>query len=221
MELGFPKFDPKFPGWERQRWSLGLHKIYVLIDPRDKTVRYVGYTANENKRKQDHQSRLKPGVNSLVHAWRQELFDLWLVPEFKVIDATNSKDWEKLEQDYIAYYRKLGRINNIHRGGALHPACVPLTPTEIDNTYKATSDRLDQHIFYAGKFCLEELRTSSIETLLDTHRNWLRWGKAGAERKIALKRLANDAMLELEKRDGIERKPFKIWKLEQNVCQSQ
>ena len=87
------------------------YKIYVLIDPRDKTVRYVGQTKDPLARQKLHADA---DTNSSValKRWKHDLQVLGLAPELEVVDSAHEGDWKAREGLWITYYRERGRLYN-------------------------------------------------------------------------------------------------------------
>lgn len=86
------------------------YSIYVLIDPRDNQVRYVGRTTNLEHRYKQH---LVPINGSTLEKknWIQELRQLGLQPLLSVIDsADNRVDASAKETYWIHHYTQTGAI---------------------------------------------------------------------------------------------------------------
>lgn len=80
--------------------------IYVLADPRDSIVRYVGSTIDVHRRAKDHQYR-QPGQPKLAE-WKNSLFDAGLKPEFTLIMICPRQRARAYEKMVINRYRELG-----------------------------------------------------------------------------------------------------------------
>lgn len=86
------------------------YSIYVLVDPRDNQVRYVGRTTNLEQRYKQH---LVPINGSTLEKrdWIQELRQLGLQPLLSVIDsADNRADASAKETHWIHHYTQSGAI---------------------------------------------------------------------------------------------------------------
>jgi predicted GIY-YIG superfamily endonuclease len=83
--------------------------IYVLIDPRDNTVRYVGKSNDPERRLAEHASSSMP--------WAVELRSLGLSMVMRIVDRASLQEWERAEQYWIAFYSRHGRILNTEVGG--------------------------------------------------------------------------------------------------------
>jgi|GEM_PF-726042 len=97
--------------------------IYVLIDPRNNNVFYVGYTSNPKRRLREH-IKYKHNLNKDIFI--DEILYCELKPEMKVIDECdyifneelNMYEHERLEIFYIKKYREEGvKLTNLTDGG--------------------------------------------------------------------------------------------------------
>ena len=84
--------------------------IYYLIDPRDNVVRYVGKTANPERRYKQHLSKLDK-LMTPKRRWIEELFALKLVPKCKVVERCEGNGRER-EQFHVSLNE--ATILNIH-----------------------------------------------------------------------------------------------------------
>lgn len=82
----------------------GNEFIYVLIDPRDNAVRYVGKTLRPLNRLREHISSSK---NPYMRQWIAELRKEGLSPICKFIERT-SVYWNERERFWIAHYLSQG-----------------------------------------------------------------------------------------------------------------
>ena len=81
---------------------VGRYLIYGLLDPRDKSLRYVGKTHKRREiRLADHIEDTLVGSSAPVHQWIRELLNIGLEPEvfvLKRLEATeNWRNGEKRE----------------------------------------------------------------------------------------------------------------------------
>jgi hypothetical protein len=92
--------------------------IYVLIDPRDETVNYVGQTVCPGRRREEHagRSRYRRGTNFSLNKWKDDLKEHGLEPRLVVVEIMNRDKMDAREASWIAYYRMLGDIFNILPG---------------------------------------------------------------------------------------------------------
>jgi hypothetical protein len=89
--------------------------IYALVDPRDGTVRYVGFTTNMAARLVHHIEGKQP--NKQMAAWRSELLALGAAPQMVLLEETSKAVWGIAERAWIACARSRGRIYNYWPGG--------------------------------------------------------------------------------------------------------
>lgn len=110
-----------FPRFEESKSPLHQEApvaIYVLVDPRDETVRYVGKATNFARRKEEHLSGdLALEKNKKLRAWKQELRALGAEPFMRIVERTFQSRWEKAERGWIKFYRAQGTIYNVQPGG--------------------------------------------------------------------------------------------------------
>ena len=91
--------------------------IYVLKDPDDGVVRYVGKTNNPKKRMSAHLSA-PININLPSVRWVRSLKRLNKKPIMEIIEETD--DWENCEKKWIAFYRNsTGCLLNIDEGGVV------------------------------------------------------------------------------------------------------
>jgi hypothetical protein len=83
--------------------------IYVLTDPRDNTVRYVGKSNDPERRLTEHAKSSTP--------WMVELRAAGLSPVMRIVDRASLQEWERAEQYWIAFYSRHGRLLNTEVGG--------------------------------------------------------------------------------------------------------
>lgn len=108
----FCVYDRTFPGLPWMRTKQHEWKVYVLIDPRDNTVRYVGITRDVQARRKNHLS--SQAANWHMAEWKIELHKLRLVPLMAVIDSAPPERIRAREQHWIRYYRHAGyRLLNV------------------------------------------------------------------------------------------------------------
>ena len=83
--------------------------IYVLTDPRDNTVRYVGKSNDPARRLAEHVSSDLP--------WLVDLKASGLAPVMRIMDRASVDEWERAEQYWITFYSTRGRLLNTEVGG--------------------------------------------------------------------------------------------------------
>lgn len=89
--------------------------IYVLIDPRDRQVRYVGKSVRPASRLREHLQRARLGRASHLYCW---IRSIGAIPDIEVIDEVPDSDWQVAERFWIAYLRMVGAdLVNATEGG--------------------------------------------------------------------------------------------------------
>lgn len=74
--------------------------IYALIDPRNRTIRYVGKTSDLKARLLSHIHR----SHISLEAWITELKEAGVLPVMEILEETIEKKSTKVERKWIAYY---------------------------------------------------------------------------------------------------------------------
>lgn len=117
--MAFTTYNPSFPGLDRVRSPVGKTFIYVLLDPKDSTVRYVGQTSNPELRQMNHAGLTEFGItgNRGLVEWKKRLRGLRFAPILFVVDAAEGAA-NGLEKQWISYYRGLGDLLNVDAGGS-------------------------------------------------------------------------------------------------------
>lgn len=95
-------------------------KIYVLLDPRDLRVRYVGVTVQKlNRRLTGHIGDIKlKDRNSYKINWLKELRNLNLKPIIRQIEEVEYSEWENRERYWYSYFKGKTDLTNSRDGGA-------------------------------------------------------------------------------------------------------
>lgn len=90
--------------------------IYILQEPDDNSVRYVGKSNNPKRRLQAHLSN-KDKNNSYVNNWIKSLKAKGIKPIMSIIDETED-DWQSLEMYWIEQFKVWGfNLTNCTKGG--------------------------------------------------------------------------------------------------------
>lgn len=89
--------------------------IYALIDPRDKKIRYIGYTGNKSKRMAEHLREACKKYTSHKHHWIASLLSNDVVPEMIIIEIVDDSTWRDREKYWIKFYEK--QLANSTDGG--------------------------------------------------------------------------------------------------------
>lgn len=92
--------------------------IYILIDPLDNEIRYVGKTwQTPSRRLSDHCRTDRPG-NSHKENWIAKVLRWGYRPLIEIVQSVPVDDWPIAEQYWIGYYRELGcNLTNGTLGG--------------------------------------------------------------------------------------------------------
>lgn len=97
--------------------------IYLLRDPRDSTVRYVGVTSQTlDQRLRAHISDakydVKRGKDTYRSRWIRSVLDQFLRPSIELIEKVPEEVWAEREVHWIDYYKRLGfLLTNSSVGG--------------------------------------------------------------------------------------------------------
>ena len=92
--------------------------IYILIDPRDNQVRYIGKTKSKTRRYYQHISEASKGNRTHKNNWLLSLKKDGLKPEMVIIDECNDDSWIFLEEWYIEIFKTWGcNLTNLTKGG--------------------------------------------------------------------------------------------------------
>lgn len=95
------------PGWHM--------RIYVLLDPRDSTVRYVGVTAGELEARRSR--HVAEPTNTGMAAWISMLGSMAMEPEVRLLTFAPGGYWQDVEMNWIAWFRARGHLLNKDPGG--------------------------------------------------------------------------------------------------------
>lgn len=82
-----------------------IYCIYVLIDPRDNRIRYIGQTPRPEGRYKEHCK--KQYRNNHRACWLNKLRSLDLKPIMQIIEECSDSSWAERETYWIAYYREV------------------------------------------------------------------------------------------------------------------
>jgi len=101
------------------------YTVYALQDPRDGAVRYVGFTADAQRRLGRHirDARSSKGHNHRVN-WIKALLKEGLEPSMVVVETGIGDNWADKERGWIRFFLDLGcRLTNGTDGGDGVPGC--------------------------------------------------------------------------------------------------
>jgi hypothetical protein len=91
--------------------------IYILKDPTNGEVVYVGKTKDPNKRNRDHRRRCKGKFRSLLDKWKNQIMDVGQYPIMEVIDEFDTSEINFWEKFYISEYKLKYNLLNMTEGG--------------------------------------------------------------------------------------------------------
>lgn len=102
-----------------RRFNGGSVAIYALIDPRDRSVGYVGKTVLPlHVRLSGHISDSRGKYDNKRRRWINELLDAGVVPEIGLIEEVLHDGWDDAERAWILFFRSQGQARaNSHAGG--------------------------------------------------------------------------------------------------------
>ena len=98
--------------------------IYVLIDPRDNNIRYVGKTVNPKKRLENHLVPSRLRTISHKNSWIKDLLKNNLKPKMVLLETIEiGCNWEERELYWISYFKQNSEkdLTNYTDGGVLPP----------------------------------------------------------------------------------------------------
>jgi hypothetical protein len=96
--------------------------IYILLDPRDGNVRYVGKTNGKQCRLKSHICSAKRGEKTHKANWVRLLLNEGLKPKLIIIDEILETNWEFWEEYWISQFKVWGfNLTNSTNGGENPP----------------------------------------------------------------------------------------------------
>jgi hypothetical protein len=90
-----------------------MYNVYHLVDPRDKSVRYVGMTKNPKNRLRSHIAEAKERNNTSKKKWIRELLSLGMQPVMAVVGMAPSEIEARAIESHECQ-RNLSTILNVH-----------------------------------------------------------------------------------------------------------
>ena len=130
--------------------------IYILIDPRNNQVRYVGKTDNIRKRYNHH---LIDNYKSYKTAWIKSLKNEKLKPIMEVIDEVPLNEWVFWEKYWISQMKAWGfKLTNLSNGGEGFASGL-LNPAHLPHVKELKSKH------HKGKAIPQEMRDRISQTL--------------------------------------------------------
>lgn len=93
-------------------------KIYVLIDPRNNEIRYVGQTHRDLKTRFREHIIKKDTLNTHCKKWINQLLKLDLYPIMELLEEVPKEDWAIQERYWISQFKCWGfNLTNLSIGG--------------------------------------------------------------------------------------------------------
>ena len=131
--------------------------IYILSDPSNGNVRYVGKTKDLNRRFRRHISE-RNLRNSYKDRWIRKIVDSGDLPEITVVDIVSDEEWSYWEKFYISYFKFIGsELTNGTEGGDQPPSTKGRKHT-IESRLKMSNSKKGKPIPWLNK---GEKRTES------------------------------------------------------------
>lgn len=96
---------------------LARSHIYVLRDPRDGAIRYVGQTVQPKERLQAHMADTRKGCQYRCHRWTRALVAAGFLPIMEIVEHIPGEQADAAEIRWIAHYRGLGADLTNHTAG--------------------------------------------------------------------------------------------------------
>lgn len=109
--------------------------IYILIDPRDNIVRYVGKTSRPKRRLKEHIADSKR-FNDRKSRWINSLKKVNMIPIFKIIKVCPIRDFILYETQYIKLYKSNKLTNSDETGQGFHNRHRSIIRKISKNRYK-------------------------------------------------------------------------------------
>jgi group I intron endonuclease len=147
-----------------------MTNIYVLIDPRDNTPRYIGKANNPLKRLAGH-CKDSHKQNTHKNAWLQQLENLKLSPLMEVLEKVPMSCWQEAEIWWISYLSALGaKLTNGTLGGE---GLIGYRPT-LETRIKMGLSRKDKYkgenaAFYGKKHSKETKEKIALAVTGENH----------------------------------------------------
>jgi hypothetical protein len=93
--------------------------IYKLIDPRNESIKYIGWCLNIRKRLTKHLSEARNGPNTHKNNWLRKLLSLNLKPRIEIIIQDVYKNKDNLETYWISFYGRKNLTNDTDGGDGM------------------------------------------------------------------------------------------------------
>ena len=193
--------------------GIGRWFIYHLLDPRDESIRYVGWTTTSIKdRLKRHVQDARRGEKNIYRVnWIKSLLSLNLVPRIVEISKGFGPSWCCAEKMEIALQRDLGaNLTNLTDGGEGTPGMVhsPETIAKMTGRKKSSEEIAKLRAANLGKKrSPESIAKTRAGNLGKKHspETKVKIGAAGIGRKKSPKTIAKLRAANIGKKHGPER----------------
>lgn len=150
------------------------HSIYVLKDPRNGDVRYVGETCNPPKRLRGHINNARAGKNGPRGEWICELLDANLRPKMDVVEQCDFSERHEREDYWMKKCEKEGAdlLNTAPAGGGPGRHSEE-TKEKMSKMAKERFSVPENNTFY-GKHHTEEAK-NAIGSANKGNKQWKNW----------------------------------------------
>jgi group I intron endonuclease len=188
--------------------------IYGIFHPdKPEIIRYVGKTKKDIKeRLRQHIYLSKKNIKRPLYLWIKKMLKENKIPEIKVIEVTNDKEWVEKEIYWIKNYKETNKLLNLTDGGESNLNYVPSEETRK----KISKSNKGKHNYWKAK------------KLSDEHKEKI--GKSGKGKKrtqetkknisnsLIGKKLSKEHKLKLSQNSYLKGKPAKNVRKVKKIC---
>lgn len=123
-----------------------VHKTYVLKDPRDSAVRYVGITRFPLEERLQGHLRMDVLSNPHKHAWFYELSCLGLLPDIELVETQPTRRASRQSEAawFTHYYNQGAELLNVRMRGYSRPSRNMRACTLVNLLRKSEYEGLDK-----------------------------------------------------------------------------
>ena len=168
--------------------------IYILLDPRDGAIRYVGMTTIGVVERLSQHVRERNSSDSHKNKWLRKLNSSGLKPEILCVDIVDAENWEIAEQWWIRRMKESGfNLVNSTAGG---DGFIELPREIVLAGAKKSSETRKKKGLHQSDHQKEAVRNAAL-------RRWSRDGEKERASKITSDRYANNPNARKETGDSI------------------
>jgi hypothetical protein len=124
--------------------------IYGLLDPRDESVRYVGFSTNLSYRYKHHVTHLN-GTRTPLRDWMRELRAVGVKPLLQILEVSSGINWAEREAYWISVHASTGLLLNLSLGGE-GATRRPATEEEYQERFWSRVNK-NSGLLYDGREC--------------------------------------------------------------------